>query len=259
VYGWDEQPLLSSNGNRDHGWTIGLEGGGECLLDFLFGFGLDTRDAKGFCSGHHIQAGKIQGGNVRRFLQNCKLFQEWAYSSVCWLHTLSIATQGKPVRELRPSTRRFSDDSSYTPGPGNIRELQNVIERSVIVCETENFSVDASWLSLPPVKKRAGSQLYLSRRWQLKRMKSSKQRCTNAKGGCSDRRAQPPSWGSLGPPWNRRFGRSKSTRIVSGLSRKLEGSRFPEFTLKWGKHISIREVEFLQERGKSRVVVQAVQ
>jgi formate hydrogenlyase transcriptional activator len=25
--------------------------------------------------------------------------------------------------------------------------LQNVIERSVILCETENFSVDASWLS----------------------------------------------------------------------------------------------------------------
>ena len=32
------------------------------------------------------------------------------------------------------------------PWPGNIRELQNVIERSVIVCETENFSVDESWL-----------------------------------------------------------------------------------------------------------------
>ncbi len=37
--------------------------------------------------------------------------------------------------------------------PGNIRELQNVIERSVIVCETETISVDESWLSregLPP-------------------------------------------------------------------------------------------------------------
>lgn len=30
--------------------------------------------------------------------------------------------------------------------PGNIRELQNVIERSVIVCETANLSVDESWL-----------------------------------------------------------------------------------------------------------------
>ena len=34
--------------------------------------------------------------------------------------------------------------------PGNIRELQNVIERSVIVSETEAFSVDASWLSRRP-------------------------------------------------------------------------------------------------------------
>jgi formate hydrogenlyase transcriptional activator len=32
------------------------------------------------------------------------------------------------------------------PWPGNIRELQNVIERSVILCETENFSVDETWL-----------------------------------------------------------------------------------------------------------------
>src|SRR5260221_3102330 len=30
--------------------------------------------------------------------------------------------------------------------PGNIRELQNVIERSVIMCETENFVVDESWI-----------------------------------------------------------------------------------------------------------------
>jgi formate hydrogenlyase transcriptional activator len=36
------------------------------------------------------------------------------------------------------------------PWPGNIRELQNVIERSVIVSDAEIFSVDESWLSRQP-------------------------------------------------------------------------------------------------------------
>jgi len=35
--------------------------------------------------------------------------------------------------------------------PGNIRELQNVIERSVIMCETEDFSVDKTWLAQHPL------------------------------------------------------------------------------------------------------------
>src|SRR5882672_8188570 len=37
------------------------------------------------------------------------------------------------------------------PWPGNIRELQNVVERSVIMCETENFSVDKTWLAQQPL------------------------------------------------------------------------------------------------------------
>jgi formate hydrogenlyase transcriptional activator len=48
--------------------------------------------------------------------------------------------------------------------PGNIRELQNVIERSVIVCETENFSVDESWLLRQPLASESKSQLELSRK-----------------------------------------------------------------------------------------------
>ena len=42
--------------------------------------------------------------------------------------------------------------------PGNIRELQNVIERSVIVCETENFSVDETWLPRQPLASECKSQ-----------------------------------------------------------------------------------------------------
>ena len=51
---------------------------------------------------------------------------------------------GKKIRGINRAT--LERLKSY-PWPGNIRELQNVIERSVIVCDTENFRVDESWLS----------------------------------------------------------------------------------------------------------------
>src|SRR5258707_788449 len=68
-------------------------------------------------------------------------------------------TAGKNITSVDKKTLRLLE--SY-PWPGNIRELQNVIERSIIVSETANFSVDESWLSQQPLEKTAGSQLYLS-------------------------------------------------------------------------------------------------
>src|SRR5262249_34708076 len=54
---------------------------------------------------------------------------------------------GKTIR--RVNTRTLDRLQAY-PWPGNVRELQNVIERSVIVCETDEFTVDESWLSAGP-------------------------------------------------------------------------------------------------------------
>lgn len=51
---------------------------------------------------------------------------------------------GKKIRSMNKKTLERLQSYSW---PGNIRELQNVIERSVIVCETENLSVDESWIS----------------------------------------------------------------------------------------------------------------
>ena len=52
---------------------------------------------------------------------------------------------GKRIRTIEKQTLDLLQSYVW---PGNIRELQNVIERSVIVCETDVFSVDPSWLSL---------------------------------------------------------------------------------------------------------------
>jgi formate hydrogenlyase transcriptional activator len=51
---------------------------------------------------------------------------------------------GKTIRRVNKRTLNLL--RSY-PWPGNVRELQNVIERSVIVCDTDEFTVDESWLS----------------------------------------------------------------------------------------------------------------
>jgi DNA-binding NtrC family response regulator len=53
---------------------------------------------------------------------------------------------GKKIKRVNKKTLELLE--SY-PWPGNIRELQNVIERSVILCETDIFSIDDNWLPQP--------------------------------------------------------------------------------------------------------------
>jgi len=55
---------------------------------------------------------------------------------------------GKNIKRVNKKTLELLQ---LYPWPGNIRELQNVIERSVILCETEIFSIDENWLPQPPL------------------------------------------------------------------------------------------------------------
>jgi len=67
-------------------------------------------------------------------------------------------------KNFQAVNKRSLDLLQSYPWPGNIRELQNVIERSVIVCETETFSVDESWLSRQPPATVPNPELGLFRR-----------------------------------------------------------------------------------------------
>ena len=54
------------------------------------------------------------------------------------------ARAGKHIRTIDKTTLRLLQDYDW---PGNIRELQNVIERSLILSSGDVFAVDESWLA----------------------------------------------------------------------------------------------------------------
>jgi formate hydrogenlyase transcriptional activator len=57
------------------------------------------------------------------------------------------AKEGKRIRRVDSRTAELLERYHW---PGNIRELQNVIERAMILCDSDTFFVDDAWL--PPEK-----------------------------------------------------------------------------------------------------------
>jgi formate hydrogenlyase transcriptional activator len=51
---------------------------------------------------------------------------------------------GKKIRNISKATLDLFEAYDW---PGNIRELQNVVERAVILCDGETFCVDETWLT----------------------------------------------------------------------------------------------------------------
>ena len=64
---------------------------------------------------------------------------------------------GKRIRSISKDTLNLFQNYDW---PGNIRELQNVIERAVILCDGETFCVDPNWLT-PVAPKKASSSVPL--------------------------------------------------------------------------------------------------
>jgi formate hydrogenlyase transcriptional activator len=64
-----------------------------------------------------------------------------------YLVARSARRAGKKIRHIEKATLDLF--KAYT-WPGNIRELQNVVERAVILCEGDTLSVDESWFKHDP-------------------------------------------------------------------------------------------------------------
>jgi transcriptional regulator with PAS, ATPase and Fis domain len=59
---------------------------------------------------------------------------------------------GKRIRSIKQASLELLRSYSW---PGNIRELQNIIERAVIVSENEVLAIDESWLPLESARAEA--------------------------------------------------------------------------------------------------------
>ena len=67
-------------------------------------------------------------------------------------------SSGKRIRRVSRKSLQMLQSYAW---PGNIRELQNVIERSVIVCDTEEFAIDESWLPQASTQPAGGTSTVL--------------------------------------------------------------------------------------------------
>jgi formate hydrogenlyase transcriptional activator len=67
------------------------------------------------------------------------------------------AKQGKRIRRVEKRTAKLLEGYHW---PGNIRELQNVIERTMILCDSDTFFVEEAWLQREP-EPRADLQPFL--------------------------------------------------------------------------------------------------
>jgi len=70
--------------------------------------------------------------------------------------------------------------------PGNVRELQNVMERGVVLCDSETFDIDESWLNreTPPIPTPAGPLAELTER-EREMIEAALEKCQGRVSGTS--------------------------------------------------------------------------
>jgi transcriptional regulator with GAF, ATPase, and Fis domain len=109
-------------------------------------------------------------------------------------------------KDIRGINKKSLDLLQSYPWPGNIRELQNVIERSVIMCETENFSVDETWLPQQPVASEFNSQSDFSQKLAARENEMIESTLRESEGRVFGSSGAAPMLGVPRLPWSRRSG-----------------------------------------------------
>jgi PAS domain S-box-containing protein len=92
---------------------------------------------------------------------------------------------GKEITHIRKKSLEALQEYLW---PGNVRELQNVIERSLIVSETNEFSIDKSWLSSesqPPASAASVNQTSNERKRIEAALAQSRGRVSGASGAAA--------------------------------------------------------------------------
>jgi transcriptional regulator with PAS, ATPase and Fis domain len=115
-----------------------------------------------------------------------------------------IVTAERAGRKILGIRKRALDLLESYSWPGNIRELQNVIERSLIVCETDQFTIDNSWLSGGPMPTRSTYQALMEAPVPGER-ELIEAALAQTKGKYLDRRVRQPNSAFRHLLWNRRF------------------------------------------------------
>ena len=109
------------------------------------------------------------------------------------------ANAGKRIRSVDKRTAELLEDYHW---PGNIRELQNVIQRAVILCRAETLAVEEAWLSSTS-ESRDAPQPRRSSGEAAGKQNISKRLLQNAAAAFRGRTERPETWGSGERPWSR--------------------------------------------------------
>src|SRR5262249_24902349 len=136
---------------------------------------------------------------------------------------------GKKIKHIQKKTLDIVQDYSW---PGNVRELQNVIERLVIIAETNELSIDESWLATEPQTPTASMERTLTERKRIEAaLAQSNGKVSGAHGAAAN----------LGMP-------------ASTLESKIRSLKINKFQFKGAKPAKVRSVRLFANSRRIREV-----